>query len=221
MRSAARTCLVLALVCGLLDIPTMAANEKPLGFVIQAESAHLDKANAVLGANVYPGDAFDTEDRGMLRLKLGASQVYLLSRSAATLAQNANIAHLDVFQGTVGFATPAAGGIELETPLGIVRAAKSTPALGQLTIKGPQELIISSYEGTLLIEREGEEHAIEAGKSYDVTLAPEAEPASADGDVKRVRRDRLIMAAIIIGAMGITGYVLWQVWSESPSIPSN
>jgi hypothetical protein len=221
MRSAARSCLVLVLVCGLLDIPAMAASEKPLGFVIQAESAHLDKVNAVQGATVYPGDAFDTEEGGVLRLKLGASQIYLLSRSAATLAQNANIAHVDVFRGTVGFATPAAGGIELETPLGIVRAAKSTPVLGQLTIKGPQELIISSYEGTLLIEREGEEHAIEAGKSYDVTLAPEAQPASADGDGTKARRHHLKMAAIIIGAMGITGYVLWQVLSESPWEPSD
>lgn len=221
MRSAARSWLVLALVCGLLDIPAMAASEKPLGFVIQAESAHLDKVNAVLGATVYAGDAFDTEDGGTLRLKLSAGQIYLLSRSAATLAQNTNIAHVDVIRGTVGFATPAAGGIELETPLGVVRAAKSTPALGQLTIKGPQELIISSYQGTLLIEREGEEHAIEAGKSYDVTLAPEAEPASADGDVIRARRDRLIMAAIIISAMGVTGYVLWRVLCESPSKPSS
>jgi hypothetical protein len=221
MRSAARSCLVLVLVYGLLDIPAMAVSEKPLGFVIQAESAHLDKVNAVQGATVYPGDAFDTEEGGVLRLKLGASQIYLLSRSAATLAQNANIAHVDVFRGTVGFATPAAGGIELETPLGIVRAAKSTPVLGQLTIKGPQELIISSYEGTLLIEREGEEHAIEAGKSYDVTLAPETQPAAPEEDTWAHRHRRLIMAVIIVGAAGITGYVLARVLTESSSKPSD
>ncbi|HXZ12193.1 MAG TPA: hypothetical protein VEG64_07355, partial [Candidatus Sulfotelmatobacter sp.] len=68
----ARALVVASLVAALTAVPALAGNEKPLGMVIQAEVAHLDNANAVVGATVYPGDALATEPGGSLRLKLGS-----------------------------------------------------------------------------------------------------------------------------------------------------
>ena len=80
MRSTARLCLVVLLVTSLLDLPAFAANEKPLGLVIQAQQAHLDNASSLPWAQrFFPARRVVTDTGGTLRLKLGASQLYLLS----------------------------------------------------------------------------------------------------------------------------------------------
>lgn len=87
VRVAGRSCLIVFLVCGLVNFPAAAANEKPLGSIIQADKALLGNADAMIGATVYPGDALATSTGGTVRLKLGAGQLYLLGGSAATLLE--------------------------------------------------------------------------------------------------------------------------------------
>lgn len=204
------------LIVGMLYMPANAATEKPLGLVIQAQLAHLDSADAAIGTTVYSGDALDTQEGGTLRLKVGASQLYLLSGSAATFARSESGALVNVIHGTVGIFSVNPNQIELETPLGNIRAAKGTSAYGQVRIAGPEEMIVSAYKGTLVIDCDGEEHTVEAGKSYDVTLMADPEPASqtVSSTSKRKRR-RLALILIIVGGEAITGYLLWQEWSES------
>src|SRR5580704_3131197 len=106
VRSMARSCLVVLLVTGLLDIPAFAAAaEKPLGMVIQAQEAQLDNAKLVVGTSIYGGDTVVTDAGGGVRLKMGDSQLYLLAESAATLSQNAAVVRAVVARGTVGFSS--------------------------------------------------------------------------------------------------------------------
>ena len=230
MRSTARLCLVVLLVTSLLDLPAFAANEKPLGLVIQAQQAHLDNASLTVGTSVFPGDALVTEAGGALRLKLGGSQLYLLSESAATLAQNATVVHAVVARGTVGFSSNGTDNIELEIPQGILRAADGQPAYGQVTILSPLEVVISAYRGALVLDNEGELHIIPAGKNYRVTMdlepaAQQAPTASAGGDNPivqprtRRRRRRLIFYLIFTGAVAGMSYAIWDHLSESPYNP--
>ena len=144
MRLIARSCLVVVLVIGLLDIPGFAANEKPLGMVLQAQQASVDNAKLAVGTTVYPGDTVETNTGGTLRLKLGTNQLYLLASSAARLAQNSTIVHAVVAHGTVGFASNGSDKIELEIPEGILRAADGVPSYGQVTITSPMEVVISA-----------------------------------------------------------------------------
>jgi hypothetical protein len=219
----ARSCLVALLTVGLLDLPAMAANEKPLGMVVQAQEARLDSQTAVTGTNVFPGDAFETNLGGVLRLKLGSSQLYLLSSSAATLAQDSNLVHATVTHGTVGFSSSAPDLLELEIPEGILRSADGQPAHGQVTIVGPQEVIISAYQGALILDNDGELHTIPAGKSYRVTMdlvAPD-QPQQESGypketDVHRAKRRRhLVLALIIVGGVALASGAIWAELSES------
>ena len=222
MRSIGRSVLVVMLVAELLNLPSFAASEKALGKVVQAQDAQIGEAKVAVGTTVYPGDTVATQAGGALRLRLGTSQAYLLSSSAATLAQDADAIRAVVTRGTVGFSSNGKEQFELEIPEGILRAANGQPAYGQVTITGPQEVVITAYKSDLVLDNDGELHTIAAGKSYRVTM--DEDPATAAADEQTVsprkrRRRRLAFALILTGAMALAGGIIWNQLSESPSKP--
>jgi hypothetical protein len=230
MRAVSRCVLIAILIAGLLNIPAYAADEKPLGLVTQAENAHIGNAKVSIGTTIFPGDTIATEAGGTLRLNFGSSQLYLLSASSATLSQNASatMVHAMVGHGTVGFSSTGTDHIELEIPQGILRAANSEPAYGQVTVVGPLEVIISTYRGTLSLDHDGEVRDIPAGRSYRVTMElepavaaaqPQA-PAGVGGSNKRaLNTPALVWAIVAVGAAAGVGYGIWDVLSESSSAP--
>jgi hypothetical protein len=226
VRYLVRTFLVAILSVGLINVPSFAANEKPLGLVTQATEAHLGSATVAIGTTVYPGDTLATDEGGTARVKVGGSQFYLLSSSSATLSENSTIVNASVGRGTVGFSSNGTDQLALEIPEGIVRAANGQPGYGQVTIIGPREVIVSAYRGTLVLDNDGDVHEIPAGKSYRVTmdLDAAAEPqapagAGANNKVVAPRHRHLLFDLIILGAVGGASYALWYHLSESPSNP--
>jgi len=231
MRALSRCVLIAILIAGLLNIPAYAADEKPLGLVTQAENAHIGNAKVAIGTTIFPGDTLATEAGGALRLNFGSSQLYLLSASSATLSQNASatMVHAVVGHGTVGFSSNGTDHIELEIPQGILRAANSEPAYGQVTIVGPLEVVISTYRGTLSLHHDGEVRDIPAGRSYRVTM--DLEPAAAaaqpqapagvggSGTKRALNTSTLAWALVAVGAAGGVAYGIWDVLSESSSAP--
>lgn len=221
-----KTFLVAILSVGLFNVPSFAANEKPLGLVTQATEAHLGSATVAIGTTVYPGDTLATDEGGTARVKVGGSQFYLLSSSSATLSENSTIVNAAVARGTVGFSSNGTDQLALQIPEGIVRAANGQPGYGQVTIIGPREVIVSAYRGTLVLDNDGDVHEIPAGKSYRVTmdLEPAAEPqapagAGANNKVVAPRHRHLLFDLIVLGAVGGASYALWYHLSESPSNP--
>jgi hypothetical protein len=224
VRIIARSCLVAFLVVGLLNLPLQAANEKPLGLVVQADQAQLGGARAAVGATVFPGDTLATDPGGTLRLKLGAGQLYLGAASGATLVQHPGTYRVVVNRGTVGFSSSTAESFELETTLGIVRPAAG-PAYGQVTITGPREMIVSAYRGDLVVDYDGEMHTIPEGKSFRVTgdldPAPPPNAAAAQGPygtgVKPAVNPHLLIKLTAVAVLGVATYFIYQELSESPS----
>ena len=227
MRSIARSLITICLIAGLLDLPALAATAKPLGLVIQAREALLDNSNIAVGTTVYPGDTVQTDEGGTLRLKLGTTQLYLLSSSAATFSQRENFIRATVGRGTVGFSESEASNIELEIPQGIVRSANRQAARGQVSIIGPQDVVISAYQGSLILDNEGELHTIPAGKSYRVTM--DLEPAAAqppeparrgeETGVVPTKRRRLYFELLLLGSVAVGSAVIWYEVTQSPSKP--
>ena len=222
--------MAILLVLALLDIPALAATAKPLGLVVQAREAMLDNSTLAVGTTVFPGDTVQTDEGGTLRLKFGTNQLYLLSSSAATFSQNENTIRATVGRGTVGFSSNASSELELAIPQGILRAARGQAASGQVTITNPQEVVISSFQGALVLDNEGEFHTIPAGKTYRVTmdLEPAAEPAAParrdqdpnkDAGVIPTKRRKLYFELILVGAAAIGTYFIWREVTVSPSLP--
>jgi hypothetical protein len=226
MRVFFRVSLIAILAAGLLNLPAFAANDTPLGMVIQAEGlAHLGPAKAAIGSTVYPGDSVFTETGGTMRLRVGSSQVYLLSDSSASLAQGSNMVHVVVAHGSVGFSSPANEPIGLDTPLGFVHPVEGRAAFGQVMLSSPIEMIVTAYHGDLIVEENGNVHTIPEGKSYRIStdLTPPAQPNSASSQsgqgsgTKRAAASPLIEKVAIVGGVAIVSWAVWSELCESPS----
>ncbi|MGA8143528.1 MAG: hypothetical protein WB987_06550 [Candidatus Acidiferrales bacterium] len=226
MRLCSRACLVAVLVAGLLNLPVFAANDRPLGMIIQAEGlAHLGPAKAAIGSTVYPGDSVFTEAGGTMRLRVGSSQVYLLSESGASLAQFPNMVHVVVAHGTVGFSSPANEPVGLDTPLGFVHPEDGRAAFGQVMLTSPVEMIVTAYHGDLIVEENGNLHTIPEGKSYRITkdLEPPAQPNAAAAQTsqgsgtKRAAATPIAEKVAIVGGAALVTWAVWNKLCESPS----
>lgn len=225
--ASARSCLLAFLIAGLLNLPVTAASARPLGMVVLAENARLDNASAARGADLYPGDALATDPGGSLRLQIGASQVYLLASTAATLLQQENKVQAKVDHGTLGFSLPAPGQLEIGTPLGVIRAANGQRVLGQVVVLSPTRMQVSAYEGTLVVAANaGPEKTIAPGETYEATLVADASPAalpqsSAGVGSEGINWKRVAAVLIPTGAAAITAAILWHELTESCTVPSS
>ncbi len=227
MRVFFRVSLIAMLAAGLLNLPAYAANDTPLGMVIQAEGlAHLGPAKAAIGSTVYPGDSVFTESGGTMRLRVGSSQVYLLSDSSASLAQGSGMVHVVVAHGAVGFSSPANEPVGLDTPLGLVHPVEGHAAFGQVTLMSPIEMIVTAYHGDLIVEENGNSHTILEGKSYRISTdltPPPAQPNSATSQsgqgsgTKRAAATPVIEKVAIVGGVALISWAVWSQLCESPS----
>ncbi len=229
MRHVVRFSLILLCFAALYSSPTLAAHgehRRVLGVVTQTDRGHLDSQNAVMGADIYSCDNLDTNDGGALRVRVGASQVYLAAMSAAALEDDGNEIQVLITAGTVGFSEPASGEISIRTPAGIVRATGGSAAAGEVTFKGPKELVITAMRGSVTLDNGGELRTIPEGKSADVTYDDNVEQgchdeAAADQQAQngRVIRKPIGFYIIATAALAVPSYLLWRELTESDSKP--
>jgi hypothetical protein len=226
MRVWFRPCLIAILAVGMLNLPAYAANDSPLGMIIQAEGlAHLGPTKAAIGSTVYPGDAVFTEAGSTMRLRVGGSQVYLLSESGASLSQGKDMVHVVVSHGTVGFSSPANDPVGLDTPLGFVHPVAGRAAFGQVTLNSRIEMIVTAYHGDLIVEENGNVHTILEGKSYRITtdLEPPAQPNSSSQSSQGSGTTKSAMSSpkgeiiAIVGGAVLLSWLAWSEFCESPS----
>lgn len=220
MRSFCRSILVALLASGMIASPLLAA-AKPLGMVVLAQNAHLGEANLALGTNVFSGDYLQTEPRGNLRMRLGAAHVYLSAASAAVLSQHGDTVGAKLIRGTVGFSSAPANGFEIETPIAIVRPAKSA-AFGEVTIVNQQTILVAAYRGSLLVKGAGIERVIPEGSAYNISYSPDPEPAaspSPQGVYGVSNHGRWLVATAILGGTAAISYWVWHKSTESDPNP--
>ena len=224
MRVCFRACLIAILAAGMLNLPAYAANDSPLGMIIQAEGlAHLGPTKAAIGSTVYPGDNVFTEAGSTMRLRVGGSQVYLLSESGASLSQGKDMVHVVVAHGTVGFSSPANDPVGLDTPLGFVHPVPGHAAFGQVTLNSRIEMIVTAYHGDLIVEENGNVHTILEGKSYRITteLEPPAQPPSSQSSqgsgTKSAMSSPKGEVIAIVGGAALLSLLAWSEFCESPS----
>ena len=216
MRSKTGSFVMALFVAGLLCLPAMAASEKPLGMVIQAQGAQLENANAVIGATVYPGDALSTDPGGTLRLKVGSGQIYMLSASSMRLAEIDDAVQATITGGTVGFSATPGDRLQLDTPVGVLTPVPGKAGYGQITFASPKQMIIAAYTGDLELSFDGIMHTINAGTTYSVTVEPGPPPQLPSGaGTVSVFNSHLVIKSVAGATAGLIAYFTYEELSES------
>ncbi len=211
----------------------------PMGMVVSAVNARVTGVDAASGADVYAGDFFDTDSGGSLRLKLGSTQIYLAAASGATLDKDGTRMGVKLTRGTLGFSSAEASHFQVETPVGIVRAADGQRAFGEVTILGPQKIMVAAYHGGLVVEGSGISRTIKEGDTYNVTFVPASDPAGAEPSPAAAASPAansspaptpvpalhggpgsLVFDVVFIGGAALVGgYLVWHYKTESDSAP--
>jgi hypothetical protein len=183
--------------------------------VTQAQSAQVDRAAAAGGATVYPGDKLETGADGLMRLRLGAAQFYLLASSTATLAGNPNAVTADLAKGTIGFSSGGNDAIEVRAEQAVIRPKTSQPTHARVTVVSPNQLIVSSYRGPLELRVGDEVYSIPELTSYRVDITSQDEGS---GRFSSRKTHALLVLLGLVALGGFTAYMI-HVALESPNHP--
>lgn len=220
--NSSRAVLIAFIAFGLLNLaePVMAASARPLGTVLAASHARLDNADAENGADIYSDDALVTDEGGSLQFRVGASQLYLLSLSSATLEPRANRIQANIGRGTLGFSTAEPEKLEIQTPVGVIRGANGQPIYGQVSVLSSGKMQITSYRGTLLVDINGQERTVPQGEAYEATLVSDSAggaagvPISVGGNGFQWTRIAFVAAIAAFLAL-LARFVIWPSVDES------
>src|SRR5260370_14543895 len=112
-----KSVLLAVLSFTLLEIPATGvpanAASIPLGSVLDAERAHLGADITFGGATIYDGDRLETQEDGILRVRLGKSQMYLQPSTTVEVHRAPNGYVATLFRGTVISSSPEVQTFEL------------------------------------------------------------------------------------------------------------
>lgn len=228
MRTAVRQVLALILCVSLAGLPVWGAPNRPLGVILQAERAHVSLAAATPGSTIFDGDTLSTEAQGTLRLRTGPAQLYLANGSAAAMRQNDAGVAATLLGGTAVFSAAGSNALEIRAFEARIRPQTDAPTVGQVTLVGPKELIVTSRRGSLEITVDEETQIVPEATSYRVVMdaAASAEPQGPRGigarggqqrRPRRAGRTRFVLVLLVATAV-VTALAVDEVF-ESPDRP--
>ncbi len=166
-----RRSLAGGLACLLVGIPLPGATP-PLGIVTQSSRGNLSTAAASAGATIFDGDQLSTDAGGTLRLRTGASLMYLAEHTNVTLHTAPSGALADLAGGSLVFSSAQASAMEIRAREARIRPAGNVPTVAQISVVGPKELQVTARRGALEVTYRDETECIPEGASYRVLLDP-------------------------------------------------
>lgn len=185
---------------------------KALGNVVFAQGARLGTADAVNGATVFAGDRVSTDATGVIRIRVGGGQIYLLASSAALVDEFSGAVGAELQQGTVGFVAAEAEPLVVHTTGILIRPATAQPTHGQVERVSANEVVVSSFRGSLEVIVGDKTHTVNEGMAARFTLDPEPPSPQGPAGVGAKRARRVEVAMWILGgaaAVGI-GIAIWR-----------
>lgn len=226
MLSRGKVALAVFLSFALIQSSAFAEAVPSLGQVIQADRARLGLVAVNSGATLFDGDRLETGPGGSLRARLlasetsapngtvrNAAQVVLLADSAAALHRTGSVSSASIERGTVAFSSAAPEAFELTASIARIRARSAQPTLGQVTLLGTNEFVVSCERGELEVLVGDEVRTVAANSAYRVIVDPD-EPLPQSGThqtASAAQRHRSILLWVAVGAAaGLTAYFVWR-----------
>jgi hypothetical protein len=218
LRTLGMSVLVVVLSVSLIGIPAMAtpANpaSAPLGWVLQADRAHVGADIMSGGATIYDGDRLETQEDGTLRARLGNSQMYLRQSTLAEVHGLSNGYSASLLRGTVVASAPEGQSFQVLADGATIRPVGTRATVAQVTRVSANELLLTSNVGAIQVSLDGSDvKTIEAGNSFRMEIQPEAaSPGQDNGSgTQHGGRNRAIFFWIAFASVA-AGVGVWRAW---------
>lgn len=218
MRALCRAVLIATLVASLADLPVASAANRPLGFVLAAESSHIDGLAATSGSNVFAGDALSTDPAGRIHVQFGADQIYLPSSSGVSLAARKDGVTAVLSSGTLEFAAPQGAGLAVNADDVLILPGKLQPTHAQVTLLAKDELKIAVVAGSLDLELDGKSYTLAPGRTYGVRVVNSNDKTQYPNRPAFQRRALVIFLFGTAAAVAAVIYLVQEL-HESPEVP--
>lgn len=225
-----RSSLVFVLATAVLCAPLCAYGNENSGssqsfaVITEAKAALLDHASPIVGTAVYPGDTMETDRTGVLRIRARESQFYMNANSVAQLeTSDPGLIRTSLLKGVVGFSSGANDLVEIKIGDTLIHSRPGVPARGEVEMITPQNLRVTSVEGTFDFTFDGITETVASGKSYEALLTEDSANPDPYGHehISASHRPHKKLNWILLGiaASIVGGYYLNQYLTESPSTP--
>jgi len=211
-----RACLAALLTASLAVSPALGAPAQALGSVVYADHARLGVTSAMGGATVFSGDQLSTERTGTMRVHLGTGQIYLLPSSAVAVREISGRVGAELLQGTVGFSSMGHSPLIVQIGEAVIRPKSEGPTHARVELVKQNELVVSSYRGSVEVVIGAETHTIAEATAARVLIDPQGPQGTGSGTATR---QRLVLLTIgLIAAAAIIGIVAWRasISAEGP-----
>ncbi len=187
----------------------------PLGSVLDAERAQLGADITFGGATIYDGDRLETQEDGILRVRLGKSQMDLRPSTTVEVHRLPNGYVASLFRGTVIASSPEGQTFELLANGARIRPVSTQETVAQVTWVNAHELLLNTSRGSIQVLYEGHIKTIDAGSSVRMEIQTEAsDPPGHTGQ----RSHKGVKYFLIVAAPVGTAIGIWRAL-ESPSCP--
>jgi hypothetical protein len=191
---------------------THAAPTSPLGVVVVGQKALLGGVYVADGTSLFDGDTVSTQGKGSLRIRLGASQLFLGENSTMLLLRSERGVTAKLLGGTARFSGAPGAPIELVV-LDVRIRGKQDSAAGQVTMISKDEFQVGATSGSLTVDVDGDVRTVDENTAYDATLSPAADNGLPVGAGRR--RSLILWALIGLAAVGTVIAITHATMSHS------
>ena len=149
--------------------PAHAAQTKSLGMVLDSQGGHIGSAPTSAGASVYVGDILNTEMDGSLTVRIGHTTYQLLGDTSAAFYPGQASPIAELRRGTIVISNNSATeGFEIFASDVRIVSGAARPIQGQVSLKSPCELVVTSKEGLMEVVAGSEKRSVDHDHSYRV-----------------------------------------------------
>ena len=224
LREVVRLGLSSIVTFSLIATSAWSAPANPLAMVVSADRAHVGAAVASVGTTVFSGDQLATDQLGRVQVRTSTARLLLSGSSRATWGSEADAPGATLTTGTATFSTSNSKAFALRMATAVIRPHGEAPAVGNVTVVNPKELVVRCSRGEISITVEDDTRVIAEGTAYHVVLDPD--PTMAAGAAaqpwgpnppKSSGKSKFIWFAI--GAAAIVTFVAVHAALESPDRP--
>lgn len=161
--------LATALSLALLPASGSAAQTKALGMVLQTQNGRIGGSLTSEGSTIFPGDILNTDSDGALKVRIGQTTYELLGDTTVVfyVGQSSPIAELRRGTLAVSNNSPSEGFVIYASDVRIV-SDQARPIEGQVSLKSPCELVVSSQQGIMDVVAGSEKKTVDHDHAYRV-----------------------------------------------------